>query len=179
VLVAIIALGALLAGDAEPSRAVDFTQDEAVPLAILGGAGLAFYALIVFEDSVNVAEEAKDPYVAILFTTAIAFVLIATGDLSTLADMTVLLLLLVFAVVNVAVLVLRRDHVDHDHFRIPTWVPLCGFVISFAVMTTKEGDIFLRAAALLAVGAVLYAINRLLTGPRGPFATEELEALKG
>jgi basic amino acid/polyamine antiporter, APA family len=85
----------------------------------------------------------------------------------------------VFAVVNVAVLVLRRDHVDHDHFRIPTWVPLCGFVISFAVMATKEGDIFLRAAALLAVGAVLYAINRLLTGPRGPFATEELQVLKG
>jgi hypothetical protein len=46
-------------------------------------------------------------------------------------------------------------------------------------MTTKQGDIFLRAAALLAVGAVLYAINRRLTGPRGPFATEELEALKG
>jgi basic amino acid/polyamine antiporter, APA family len=30
-------------------------------VAVLGGAGLAFYALIGFEDSVNVAEEAKDP----------------------------------------------------------------------------------------------------------------------
>ena len=34
--------------------------------------------------------------------------------------MTVLLLLLVFTVVNIAVLVLRRDPVDHDHFRVPT-----------------------------------------------------------
>jgi amino acid transporter len=283
VLIIVIALGALFAGDAEPSRAVEFTQDEAVPLAILGGAGLAFYALIGFEDSVNVAEEAKDPQrdypralygglfvagciylivsalasmvvptdtlsgsdgpllevvqvgplavntkifaaialvavsntalinmimasrivygmarqgiipsalgrvdggrgtpiLAIVFTTLIAIVLIVTGDLSTLANMTVLLLLLVFAVVNVSVLVLRSDRVDHDHFRIPTWVPIAGFVISFAVMTTKEVDVFLRAGGLLLVGIVLYGVNRLLTGPRGPFKTEELEVLKG
>jgi amino acid transporter len=74
---------------------------------------------------------------------------------------------------------LRGEGVDHDHFRIPTWVPAAGFVISLAVMTPKEGEIFLRAAALLAVGVVLYVINRLLTGPRGPFKTEELEVLKG
>ena len=30
-------------------------------LAIMGGAGLAFFALIGFEDSVNLAEEAKHP----------------------------------------------------------------------------------------------------------------------
>jgi basic amino acid/polyamine antiporter, APA family len=282
-LIIVIALGALFAGDAEASRAVEFTSDESVPFAILGGAGLAFYALIGFEDSVNVAEEAKDPQrdypralygglfiagciylivsalasmvvpidklsgsdgpllevvqvgplavntkifaaialvavsntalinmimasrivygmarqgiipsalgrvdgargtplLAIVFTTLIAFVLIVTGDLSTLADMTVLLLLLVFAVVNASVLILRRDPVDHDHFRIPTWVPICGFFISFAVMTTKDLDIFARAGVLLVIGAALYGVNVLLTGPRGPFQTEELEALKG
>ena len=32
-----------------------------MPLAILGGAALAFFALIGFEDSVNVAEETKEP----------------------------------------------------------------------------------------------------------------------
>jgi basic amino acid/polyamine antiporter, APA family len=119
------------------------------------------------------------PLLAIVFTTLIAFLLIVTGDLSTLADMTVLLLLLVFAVVNASVLILRRDPVDHDHFRIPTWIPIGGFVISFAVMTTKDLDIFARAGVLLVVGAALYGLNLLLTGPRGPFQTEELEALKG
>jgi hypothetical protein len=29
------------------------------------------------------------------------------------------------------------------------------------------------------IGAGLYGLNVLLTGPRGPFETEELEALKG
>ena len=37
--------------------------------------------------------------------------------------MTVLLLLTVFALVNVSVLVLRRDAVDHDHYRAPTVLP--------------------------------------------------------
>ena len=32
-----------------------------MPLAVMAGAGLAFYALIGFEDSVNVAEETRDP----------------------------------------------------------------------------------------------------------------------
>ena len=32
-----------------------------MPLVILGGAALSFYALIGFEDSVNVAEETRDP----------------------------------------------------------------------------------------------------------------------
>jgi hypothetical protein len=46
-------------------------------------------------------------------------------------------------------------------------------------MTTKEAEIFLRAAVLLAAGVALYLVNQLLTGPRGPFQTEELKALKG
>jgi hypothetical protein len=61
----------------------------------------------------------------------------------------------------------------------PTWIPIGGFVISFAVMTTKDLDIFARAGVLLVVGAALFGPNVLLTGPRGPFQTEELEALKG
>ena len=37
---------------------------------------------------------------------------------------TSLLLLCVFTIVNVAVLVLRRDPVDHKHFRAPTALPV-------------------------------------------------------
>ena len=66
--------------------------------------------------------ERRTPWVAILGTTAITMMLIASGDLSDLADTTVLLLLLVFTVVNIAVLVLRRDPVPHPHFRAPTMV---------------------------------------------------------
>ena len=53
----------------------------------------------------------RTPIVAILFTTLIAVILITTGDLESLADTTVLLLLSVFTIVNIAVLVLRRQPV--------------------------------------------------------------------
>jgi len=57
-------------GDAEPGRAFDFREGTGIFAAILAGAALSFYALIGFEDSVNVAEEAKNPvgtYPKVLF----------------------------------------------------------------------------------------------------------------
>ena len=52
----------------------------------------------------------RTPWVAILFTASLAALLIIVGDLDTLADTTVLLLLFVFVCVNTAVLVLRKEH---------------------------------------------------------------------
>jgi APA family basic amino acid/polyamine antiporter len=104
------------------------------------------------------------PWVAIAGTTIVAMVLVASGDLASLADTTVLLLLSVFTVVNVAVLVLRRDPVDHDHFRAPTAVPVVGVVVSLALMTTMEWATFARAGVLLAIGIVLCGVNWLAHG---------------
>ena len=60
-LVTVIGLAFLLDGGGDPGRAFEFKPGEAVPLAILSGASLAFFALIGFEDSVNVAEETREP----------------------------------------------------------------------------------------------------------------------
>ena len=43
--------------------------------------------------------------------------LVCLGDLATLADTTVLLLLLVFIGVHASCCVLRKTPVDHEHFR--------------------------------------------------------------
>ena len=49
-------------GDAvDAGRVLDSNQGESLVAAIFGGAGLAFFALIRFEDSVNLAEEAREP----------------------------------------------------------------------------------------------------------------------
>ena len=61
-LLIVIAVGALaLAGGAgDPGRALGFATGD--PFArVVGGAGLAFFALVGFEDSVNMAEETTDP----------------------------------------------------------------------------------------------------------------------
>ena len=108
--------------------------------------------------------ERRTPFVAIVVTTAIAMVLIVSGDLGALADTTVLLLLLVFSAVNIAVLVLRRDPVDHAHFHAPTAIPVIGAGVSVALMATKEAQTFARAGLLLLVGTVLWAVNWALHG---------------
>ena len=60
-LVTAIGLVFILDGGGDPGRALEFKSGEAVPLAMLSGASLAFFALIGFEDSVNVAEETQEP----------------------------------------------------------------------------------------------------------------------
>jgi basic amino acid/polyamine antiporter, APA family len=263
-LVVVIGVAALGDGFGEPGRALEFKEGSSVFLAILSGAGLAFFALLGFEDSVNLAEEAKrpridypwalfggllfagtvylvvtviasmvvptgqlvasdgpllevtsvgplavpdrvfsaialfalangalinlimasrllygmaregivppvfgkvhpgrrTPWVAIVFTAAVAGGLVATGDLGELADTTVLLLLMVFAVVNVSVLVLRREVVSADHFRAPTVMPVIGLLVSLALLTTKEPSTFARAGVLLLIGCLLWLLNR-------------------
>jgi APA family basic amino acid/polyamine antiporter len=274
-LVVAIGLAYLLDGGGDPGRALDFKAGDAVPLAILSGASLAFFALIGFEDSVNVAEETREParvfppalftglgvalavyllvtlvagmavpvdrlaasdgpllevvqlgplamstkvfsaialfalsngalinmimasrlmygmaaqgivprglgrvhgrrrtpWVAVVFVAALAVALIALGDLETLADTTVLLLLMVFVCVNVAVLLLRREPVEHEHWRAPTALPVLGAAACLGLIVQKafeDAVIFAYAGGLLALGVVLWALNRWLTGPAEP-----------
>ncbi len=274
-LVTAIGLAFLLDGGGDPGRALDFKAGEAVPLAILSGASLAFFALIGFEDSVNVAEETREPsrvfppalfaglgialviyivvtliagmavpvdrlsesdgpllevvqlgplaietkvfsaialfaltngalinmimasrlvygmaaqgivpramgrvnrnrktpWVAIVFVAVIAFALVGLGDLESLADTTVLLLLMVFVCVNVAVLILRREPVEHEHWHAPTALPVLGAIACLGLIVQKAVEdtvVFAYAGGLLALGVVLWLLNRALTGPAEP-----------
>ncbi|HET9185838.1 MAG TPA: APC family permease [Solirubrobacterales bacterium] len=258
-LVIVIGVAALFAGEGEPGRALELKEGVAPALAILAGSALAFYALIGFEDSVNIAEETtrpersypialfagiaaagtiyiavtvvasmavptqrletssgallevvrigplsvpgkvfsaiglmalangalinmimasrllygmaqegvlppafgrlsgrETPLAAIAFTTLIAAGLILTGELGTLADTTVLLLLAVFIAVNVTALRLRDERVAHKHFQVPRVLPFLGIAACALVMTQIEAETWLRAAALLGLGLVLW-----------------------
>ncbi len=110
----------------------------------------------------------RTPYVAIGFTTLLAFALITfVGEVPALGGTTALLLLCVFTVVNVAVLVLRKDKVGHEHFRTPTFLPVAGAVACafFAGPWTGRDPVqYLIAGILIAIGIALWfvtvAINR-------------------
>ncbi|HYO85355.1 MAG TPA: APC family permease, partial [Dermatophilaceae bacterium] len=104
----------------------------------------------------------RTPWVAILFTTVLAFGLIYFADLAALGGTTSLLLLVVFTVVNVAVLVLRRDAVGHCHFRAPTVVPvvsalLCAFLAS--PLSKRDPKDYAVAGWLVVVGVGLWALT--------------------
>ncbi len=280
-LVAAIGLVFVLDGGGDPGRVLEFKSGETVPLAMLAGASLAFFALIGFEDSVNVAEETREPsrvfppalfiglgialaiyvlvtliasmavpvddleasdgpllevvqlgplamntkvfsaialfalangalinmimasrliygmaqqgivprgmgrvhgerrtpWVAIVFVAALAMLLLLLGDLESLADTTVLLLLLVFVFVNTAVLVLRRDPVDHGHWRAPTVLPVLGAAACLGLIVQKafeDAVIFAYAGGLLALGVALWALSRALAGPAESIDPERL-----
>ncbi|QSE84110.1 APC family permease [Rhodococcus koreensis] len=117
----------------------------------------------------------RTPYVAIVFTTLLAFGLITfVGEVPELGGTTALLLLGVFTIVNVTVLVLRRQPVEHKHFRVPTVLPIigaltCGFLVTpFADRPAVQYQI---AGILLGIGVVLWAgtvvVNKRL-GKGGP-----------
>jgi basic amino acid/polyamine antiporter, APA family len=271
-LVAVIGAAFLFDGGGDPGRALDFKDGEAPVLLVISGASLAFYALIGFEDSVNVSEETKaaprvfpqtlfvglgiagavyllvtiiasmavptdklagsdgpllevvqlgplaidtkvfsaialfalvngalinmvmasrllygmaeqgviprvfgrvhrtrrTPWMGIVLSGALAAVLVVVGDLETLADTTVLLLLFAFTAVNVSVLVLRRTPVDHEHFVAWTGFPVLGGLCCAGLIVQKlveDAVIFAYAGGLLAFGLVLWLIARNFTGP--------------
>ena len=267
-LIVVVGLAAIGVGEGDPSRAFEFKSGVNPAYAILGGAALAFYALVGFEDSVNLAEEAQDPvrtfpkvlfiglllagtiylmvtivasmavptgpltevepettallqvaqvgplglptglfaliglfalsngvllnlimgsrliygmadqgvmprvfsrihptrrtpWVAIVFIAILAAGLISTGDVSSLASATVVLLLLVFITVNTAVLVLKRDAVDHEHFKAPSFIPVLGIIVCVGLLTQvpDKAVTFPTVGILLAVGVVFYVVN--------------------
>ncbi|AFM16424.1 amino acid transporter [Mycolicibacterium chubuense NBB4] len=116
----------------------------------------------------------RTPWVAIVATTAVAMLLTLTGELSTLAETVVLLLLFVFLSTNIAVLVLRRDHVPHDHFRVWTAVPVLGIGSCVVLLTQQSATVWLFGGALLAVGALLYALARTVSGKKRQATASEV-----
>ena len=78
----------------------------------------------------------RSPWAAIVFTTVLALgsdhrrdaAVGAARSIAALAGTTALLLLAVFAVVNIACLVLRRDPAQEGAFRAPTIMPVLGAI---------------------------------------------------
>lgn len=120
----------------------------------------------------------RSPWVAIVFTTTLALCLIvyvtaiASGStVDILAGTTSLLLLAVFAVVNVAVLVLRRDVREAGgHFKTPTFLPVIGFITSAYLVLPFSGRPaaqYMVAGGLIAVGIVLFFVTKLINKQLG------------
>ncbi len=118
----------------------------------------------------------RAPWAGIVFSTALALGLIwyvaAQPDSNVvlqLSGTTSLLLLGVFAVVNVACLVLRRESVA-GAFRAPGPVPfvaafLCLFLIG--PWAGRPGEQYTLAAGLMVLGVALWVLTRVAAGRRG------------
>lgn len=107
----------------------------------------------------------QTPWVAIIFTSLLAIGLASYGGVENLGGTTALLLLCVFALVNTAVLVLRRHKVEHQHYRAPTIFPVLG-IVSCAYLASpwsgRDVQQYRIAGVLLVVGLLLWLVNRLI-----------------
>ncbi|GAB6940134.1 APC family permease [Isoptericola variabilis] len=119
----------------------------------------------------------QTPWVSIVVTTLISFGLIVyvvnasateegSNAIALLGGTTSLLLLVVFAVVNVALLVLRKQPVKHPHFRTKTWLAVlgaltCAYLAGPWARSAEQQEQYLIAGGLLAVGIVLSFITWL------------------
>ena len=125
----------------------------------------------------------RTPYLAIVFTTLLAFALIMfVGEVPALGGTTALLLLFVFTIVNIAVLILRREKVDHQHFRTPTFLPIIGAISCafFAGPWTGRNPVQYKIAGILiAIGVVLWVVTILVNRATGVKAESDLSALGG
>ncbi|MFE2050581.1 APC family permease [Streptomyces sp. NPDC059459] len=107
----------------------------------------------------------RTPLTGIVFVTLLAIGLVSTGEIEGLGDTTSFLLLCVFAVVNVTVLVLRKDRVEHRHFRTPTVLPVLGAITALVLaspLAERAADVYVRAGVLVAIGVALWGVNKLI-----------------
>jgi basic amino acid/polyamine antiporter, APA family len=121
----------------------------------------------------------RTPWVAIVFTTIIALILIVgVGEqgVNTLASATVAFLLAVFTLVCVCALVLRRDSVPQEHYTAPTAILALGVVANAALLLyvlvtdiqgLASGDVTVRESVvvvclvMLLIGVGLYFVNNV------------------
>ena len=69
---------------------------------------------------------------------------------------------------NVSVLVLRREPAEHEHFVVPSAIPVIGVGISLALLTQIESETYVRAAMLVGLGVALWVVNWLIVRREGP-----------
>lgn len=120
----------------------------------------------------------RTPHLAIVVLFAVVTVLILSGGVKQLAESTVLLLLMVFAVVNVSLVVLkRRPDEPRGSFEVPLFVPVLGAVACLVLIGVRvasawsgEGGHIAPFVALAIVGAA-FALY-FLTRPANPVVEE-------
>ena len=112
----------------------------------------------------RVWERRSSPVVAVTVVGLLAVLLAATGDLGELAGTTVLLLLVVFAMVNVSLLRLRHEEVDRPHVDVPAVVPVLGALTCAGLVVYRAVDggpgVLVRFLLLLGLGVVVYLVQR-------------------
>lgn len=106
-----------------------------------------------------VHKQRRSPHRTVILVGLLLIVLAFSGDISTLAKATSVLLLLCFTLVNSALVVLHKDRVKGS-FEIPRAIPILGALVCVALLTQSSSAEWIVAGSLLALITVLYFLMR-------------------
>jgi amino acid transporter len=118
----------------------------------------------------------RTPHIAVGVLFLIVTALILVGGVKQLAEATALLLLTVFAVVNVSLVILkRRPGEPEGGFEVPIWVPIAGAVVCLILIGSRIHGAFqsddtgshiapLVAGGIIGLSLLLYRILKPSTG---------------
>lgn len=110
----------------------------------------------------------RTPHVAIVLIFALIVLLILSGDISQLASATVLLLLLVFSVINSALVILKlRPGEPQGAFELPIAVPAIGAFVSLVMFLARVGTGDWRAPTIAGVLLLGVAVLHIWLRPQG------------
>lgn len=100
------------------------------------------------------------PLVGIALGVVVAIALVwLVADIGTLANGTTTFLLVVFLLLHVGLLVVKRRPAPTPRFAVPAIVPVLGIGTTVALLAARDPATWLVAGAFAVLGAVLYAIN--------------------
>jgi APA family basic amino acid/polyamine antiporter len=102
----------------------------------------------------------KTPHIAILVVWALFVVLILSGDISSLAKATSVLLLTCFILVNGSLIALKRKEKVAGAFEIPYFVPALGSFICLAMLSKAQWTEIATAGAILLAIVLMYFVMR-------------------
>lgn len=122
----------------------------------------------------KVHSKRRTPFFAIGVVWCFFAVLILSGDISSLAKSTSVLLLSCFIVVNIALIVLQRKEKVSGSFEVPAFVPALGAIVCLAILSKAQAAEIITASTILALIVVLYGVMR----PKAS-AIERMEDIDG
>lgn len=109
----------------------------------------------------HVHNRRKTPWVGVVASGIIVALLVFTGGLKILAQTTSLLIILIFFLVHLSLLQIKRKKIPHVGIAFPWIFPVLGAALCLLILTQFPKEVWLRSSLLLAIAFLVWGLQRL------------------
>lgn len=103
----------------------------------------------------------RTPWVGVLIAMIAVLLLVFTGGLKILAQTTSLLIIVVFLMVHLSLIRVKRKGLKHDGIQFPIFFPLLGSLLCIATLAQfQDYQIWLRSSIVVIIGIAVWFVER-------------------